>query len=81
MSPRRLALVTAGAAALLVASGAATPAAAFHHVFLPAAICGQSDFAGGANPTAAAALVAAGHSLPLPPGQDVPSRTNCRASR
>lgn len=48
----------------LVAPASASP---FHHVFLPGAACGESGNSGGANPTATAALIASGHSLPIAP--------------
>ena len=69
MSPARLVVGTSIAAAAIVLGGAAAPALAFHHVVLPANACGQSDFAGGANPTAVAALRAhnPAQTLPLPP--------------
>lgn len=68
MSPARLAVGTSIAATALVLGGAG-PALAFHHVVLPANTCGQSDFAGGANPTAVAALRThnPAQTLPLPP--------------
>ncbi len=68
MSRTRLVVGTSIAAAAIVL-GSAAPALAFHHVVLPANTCGQSDFAGGANPTAVAALRAhnPAQSLPLPP--------------
>lgn len=61
---RRSLIAVAVGAALLVP---VAPAAAFHHVRIPANACGQSDFAGGANPTARDALLAAGHVLPIAP--------------
>jgi hypothetical protein len=42
-------------------------ASAFHHVFLPGGACGESANSGGANPTATAALIAAGHKPPIAP--------------
>ena len=49
----------------------AAPAFAFHHVFLPGGACGQSENAGGNNPTATGAIrthnLAQGEALPLPP--------------
>ena len=81
---RRLILIVAIVGAL------ATPAAApaFHHRFLPAPTCASENSggnAGGANPTARAALLAAGHSLPLPPAgtpgaehaANTPAEENC----
>lgn len=64
----RLALGTAIAPAIVVLATAA-PAVALHHVALPANTCGQSDFAGGANPTAVAAVREhnPAQTLPLPP--------------
>jgi hypothetical protein len=53
--------------ALLAALALPTSAPAFHHVFLPGGACGESENAGGGNLTARAALIAAGHTLPLPP--------------
>ena len=58
-----LVAVAVGAALLVPVA----PATAFHHVRIPANVCGQSEFAGGNNPTAAAALRAAGHELPIAP--------------
>jgi hypothetical protein len=52
---------------IVAALAAPTGAGAFHHVFLPGGPCGESANSGGNNPTAVAALVSAGHSLPLPP--------------
>jgi hypothetical protein len=65
---RRVVLVLAAATALALPS----TAAAFHHVFVPANECGGSDFAGGFNPTAVAAIrdnnpAQGGDQLPLPP--------------
>ena len=60
---KRILLLIAAALALALPTGAG----AFHHVFLPGGPCGESANSGGNNPTAAAALIAAGHSLPLPP--------------
>ena len=54
MSSARRALVTSIASAAMMMA-AAGPALAFHHVGVPANVCGQSDFAGGANPGAAIA--------------------------
>lgn len=68
MSRARLVLaMPVATAALLV--GSAAPALAFHHVGVPANVCGQSDFAGGANPTAAGAIREhnPAQTLPLPP--------------
>jgi hypothetical protein len=85
MAPIRLALCTPIAAAVVVlATGA--PALAFHHVALPANTCGQSDFAGGANPTAVASIREnnPAQTLPLPPvGFDhAPvDRANCPSLR
>jgi len=49
----------------------AGPAFAFHHAFLPGGACGQSENAGGNNPTASSAIKthnpAQGQALPLPP--------------
>jgi hypothetical protein len=49
----------------------AAPAFAFHHAFLPGGACGQSENAGGNNPTATGMLIAhnpaQGQALPLPP--------------
>ena len=80
-SLRRLAAAGAVAAGVLVP---AAPAFAFHHTFVPASDCGQSDFAGGFNPTAVAALRASGnHTLPLPPAgtpsnaDETPAPGNC----
>jgi hypothetical protein len=58
--------------AVTVASGAlaaASPAAAFHHVGVPASTCGQGEWSGGNNPMAKAALIAhnPAQTLPLPP--------------
>ena len=68
MSPTRLLIATSVASAAVVI-GTAAPALAFHHVALPANACGQSDFAGGANPTAASAIRThnPAQTLPLPP--------------
>jgi hypothetical protein len=68
MSSARRALVTSIASAAMMMA-AAGPALAFHHVGVPANVCGQSDFAGGANPTAIAALREhnPAQTLPLPP--------------
>ena len=68
MSPARLALGTSIASAVVVVATAA-PALAFHHIALPANACGQSDFAGGANPTAVTAIREhnPAQTLPLPP--------------
>jgi hypothetical protein len=60
---KRLLLLLAAVAALALP----TSAPAFHHVFLPGGACGESENSGGGNLTARAALIAAGHSLPLPP--------------
>ena len=84
MSPARLALATSIASATVVLTAA--PALAFHHVALPANVCGQSDFSGGANPTAIAALRAhnPAQTLPLPPVgfENAPvDRANCPAAR
>ena len=81
----RLALAASLAPAALVLATAA-PAAAFHHIALPANVCGQSDFAGGANPTAVASLREhnPAQTLPLPPVgfPNAPvDRGNCPASR
>ena len=56
-------------ASAVVVLATAAPAFAFHHVALPANACGQSDFAGGANPTAVAAIREHNpvQTLPLPP--------------
>lgn len=85
MSPVRLALGASIASAIAVLATSA-PALAFHHVTLPANTCGQSDFAGGANPTAVAAIRERNpaQTLPLPPvGFDhAPvDRGNCPALR
>lgn len=47
----------------------ASPAFAFHHGFVPANECGQSNHAGGNNPTATAAITEhnTAQTLPLPP--------------
>lgn len=49
----------------------AAPALAFHHVFLPGGACGQSENAGGNNPTATSAIKAynpaQAQTMPLPP--------------
>lgn len=68
MPQARLAVVTSIATSVIVLSSAA-PALAFHHVALPANACGQSDFAGGANPTAITAIREnnPAQTLPLPP--------------
>ena len=62
-----LALVMAG----LLIAGTASPALAFHHSFLPGGPCGQSENAGGNNPTAISAIkehnTVQGSNLPLPP--------------
>ena len=64
---KRLLVLAALVSALVVPA----TASAFHHVFLPAPTCANESSggnAGGANPTARAALVASGqHTLPLPP--------------
>jgi hypothetical protein len=66
----RLALSVTAAAVL----AAPASAGAFHHRFVPADRCGQSPNAGGANPTAVAAIRdrnpaqgAQGDGLPIPP--------------
>ena len=63
-------LAVAFASALMMTVMAA-PAFAFHHAFLPGGACGQSENAGGNNPTATSAIVthnpAQGQALPLPP--------------
>lgn len=85
MTPTRAALATSlASAAILVATAA--PALAFHHVGVPASVCGQSEFAGGANPTATAAIREhnPAQTLPLPPvGFDnAPiDRANCPAAQ
>ncbi|HEU4513321.1 MAG TPA: hypothetical protein VFR87_09470 [Nocardioidaceae bacterium] len=68
MSAVRLVIGTSITAAALVMVGT-TPASAFHHVVLPADDCGQSAYAGGANPTARDALREhnTAQDLPLPP--------------
>lgn len=68
MSPLRLTLASTIGAAAVVLAGAA-PAAAFHHVVLPAAHCASPDQAGGNNPVAVTALRDhnPAQSLPLPP--------------
>ena len=85
MSPARLALGTSIASAVVVVATAA-PALAFHHIALPANACGQSDFAGGANPTAVTAIREhnPAQTLPLPPVgfEHAPvDRGNCPALR
>ena len=81
---RRLILTVAVVGAL--AAPAAAPA--FHHGFVPAPTCASEKSgrnAGGANPTARAALLAAGHTLPLPPAgtpgeehsANTPAEQNC----
>lgn len=85
MSATRLALSTSIASAVVVLATAA-PALAFHHVALPANACGQSDFAGGANPTAVASIQDhnPAQTLPLPPVgfENAPvDRGNCPALR
>lgn len=85
MSRARLVLAVSFASSALVMATAG-PALAFHHVALPANICGQSDFAGGANPTAVAAIREnnPAQTLPLPPVgfENAPvDRGNCPAAR
>ncbi len=85
MSRVRLALATS-VASLSVVVATAGPALAFHHVALPANTCGQSDYAGGANPTATKALRThnPAQSLPLPPVgfENAPvDRAQCPAAR
>jgi hypothetical protein len=85
VSPARLALASSIASAVVVLA-TATPALAFHHVALPANTCGQSDFAGGANPTAITAIREhnPAQTLPLPPVgfEHAPvDRGNCPAAR
>lgn len=81
---RRLVLTVAIAGALVVPASAP----AFHHGFVPAPTCASENSggnAGGANPTARAALLAAGHTLPLPPAgtpgaehsRNAPAEQNC----
>ena len=60
---KRLIVLGAGVLAL----GLPSAAPAFHHVFLPGGPCGESPNSGGNNPTAREALLASGHTLPLPP--------------
>lgn len=75
MSPARLFVRTPIASAavflapVVVVLATAVPAAAFHHVALPANVCAAPDQAGGNNPTAVTALRAHNdaQSLPLPP--------------
>ena len=77
-----------GAAALAVAAAVVVPAApafGFHHVGVPGSACGEGPWAGGNNPTARDALLAAGHELPLPPvgvtetPQQTPAMERCSA--
>ena len=85
MSTIRVALAASISSATLVLATAG-PALAFHHVALPANTCGQSDFAGGANPTAISALREhnPAQSLPLPPVgfENAPTdRASCPTAR
>ena len=64
---RKRVVVLAAAVAVLALPSAAP---AFHHVFLPAPTCAADESggnAGGNNPRAREALLAAGQTLPLPP--------------
>ena len=80
---RRAIVVLAIAAAI----GAPGQALAFHHGFVPAPTCAEPANAGGANPTARAAIrehnPAQGQALPLPPAGtpsqagDTPAEQNC----
>ena len=73
MKRLRLAIVAAALGAMALPA----PTFAFHHRNLPANECGQSSHAGGANPTARAAIVehnpaqgdpdGPGGGLPIPP--------------
>lgn len=76
-------------AALVAALAVPGSALGFHHGFVPAPTCANENSggnAGGANPTARAALVASGnHTLPLPPANtpgaehsaNTPAEENC----
>ena len=75
---KRLVLVLTAIGAL----AAPVSAGAFHHRFVPADRCGQSENAGGANPVAVAAIRdrnprqgAEGDGLPIPPA-GTPSRAD-----
>ena len=73
--------------ALVVGLALPAPAAAFHHVVLPADVCGRPANAGGNNPTARAAIREHNdaQTLPLPPvgtpgadnANDAPADENC----
>jgi hypothetical protein len=85
---QRMRTLRRGAAALAVTTAALVPAApafAFHHVGVPGSACGNGQWAGGNNPTARAALVDAGHTLPLPPAgvtatpTETPAMARCAA--
>lgn len=85
MTPVRLTLGTSIASVVVVLTTSA-PALAFHHIALPADECGQSDFAGGANPTAVTVIREnnPAQTLPLPPVgfPNAPvDRGNCPALR
>jgi hypothetical protein len=56
-------------ASVLMMTVMAAPAFAFHHGFLPGGACGQSENAGGNNPTATSAIRTHNPAqvLPLPP--------------
>ena len=84
MSVRLTLAAVIAPAVVVLATGA--PAAAFHHVALPADTCGQSDFAGGSNPIAVTTLGEHNpvQTLPLPPFgfENAPvDRGNCPSTR